>query len=154
MFSLLLLESQDTEANEARDHGNHNNDGLNNHTVFLFVDPALSVGGSLHKRPFYCWRTRNCLKSFPSLLSLSLHLELEQKTDIRYEKNVFLTPGVCILCGPPSCAVSLHTDSFVHQVLQKTATLNGLIGVFTLFLFINHTTSCSALMSLWSNSKK
>lgn len=80
------------------------------HTVFLFVGPASSVGGSSHKRLFYCWWTTNCSNPLPPRFrSLSLSLasgaQTEDKytwSDMHFSNSGSLRPpwdsSVCCLC--------------------------------------------------------
>lgn len=78
--------------------------------MFLFVGPASSVGGSSHKRLFYCWWTTNCSRPLPPCF-LSLHLELKQKTNIHYRICIFNAGS-----PPPPGLLSvlfLHNNEFV-----------------------------------------
>lgn len=77
------------------------------HTVFLFVGPASSVGGSSHKRLFYCWWTTNCSNPLPPRFhSLSLScIWSSNRRQIYMIGYAFLTPGVCVPRGTPRCVV-------------------------------------------------
>lgn len=81
------------EANEVRDHGNHNNDvsqGWISHSVAL-CRPSLVSGWFFTQTSILLLVNNKLFESSSSPLSLSLHLELKQKTNIHY--------GICIFNG-------------------------------------------------------
>lgn len=87
--------------------------------------------------------------SSSSLLPLSLHLELKQKTNIHYRICIFNAGS---LCPPWGCSLSClcTTTNLLScwklQGYKATVRVDGLVLV--LISFINHTTSCSAVIFL------
>lgn len=108
MFSLSLLKNQDMEANEVRDHGNHNNDvsrGWISHSVSL-CGPGLVSGWLFTQTSILLPLNYELFESSSAPLSLSLHLEVLNRRQRHIMGYVFLNAGSV----RPLWDVSAHAD--------------------------------------------
>lgn len=108
VFSLSLLKNQDMEANEVRDHGNHNNDvsrGWISHSVSL-CGPGLVSGWLFTQTSILLPLNYELFESSSAPLSLSLHLEVLNRRQRHIMGYVFLNAGSV----RPLWDVSAHAD--------------------------------------------